>query len=214
MLNESAFESNAQRKILMNFEAHAIEWGGHENDPHDHNDALYSIPYVKEGLQWYQGRCRGVNGIIVEMGCAEGYIIDNVGDESARRIGIDFSPGRIDRGVKKRPRIEFILNDFTTMDFPVADVTLMPGCLEHIYYSGARLQIDKAIAASKDKVLFDLPWWDGESATFGSGIHLNPAHAWVCTPYRLEWLMRGLIYESSFTSGDECIMIEVGGNYG
>ena len=149
------------------------------------------------------------DGVIVEMGCAEGYILDNVGAPSTVRIGIDFSSGRIGRGRKKRPHIEFIEANFAEMDFPLADITLMPGCLEHIPFDMVRAQIDKAIAASKKVVLFDLPWWDGQLETFGSGIHLNPAHAWVCTPARLEYLMSGIDYEATFTSGQECIMIKV-----
>lgn len=205
----SSHESGSQQKILDNFKVHEEKWGGHENDPHDHNDALYAIPYVQEGLQWYKDEVGDNDGVIVEMGCAEGYILDNVGAPSAHRIGIDFSPGRIGRGRKKRPHIEFIEADFAAMDFPLADIILMPGCLEHIPFDIVRAQIDKAIAASSSIVLFDLPWWDGRVETFGSGIHLNPAHAWVCTPTRLEHLMSGIDYEATFTSGQECIMIKV-----
>jgi len=207
--SEPQHESKAQQKILDNFNAHAIAWGGHENDPHDHSDALYSIPYVQEVLRWYQKRCDGTTGTIVELGCAEGYILDNVGAPSAHRIGIDFNPGRIGRGRKKRPHIEFIEANFVAMDFPLADVILMPGCLEHIPFDAVRAQIDKAIAASRGAVLFDLPWWDGRVETFGSGIHLNPAHAWVCTPTRLDHLMSGIDYEATLTSEQECIMIEM-----
>ena len=206
---ESENESIAQRKILDNFNTHVIAWGGQENAPHDHCDALYDIPYVREVLEWYQDKCKDVGGVIVEMGCAEGYILDNVGLPDAKRIGIDFSPGRVGRGRAKRLNIEFIEADFTTIEFPLADAMLMPGCLEHIYYEGVRKQIDKAIGASRGIVLFDLPWWNGEANTFGSGIHLNPAHAWVCTPTRLDHLMQGINYNATFTLNRESVMIEI-----
>jgi len=196
--SEPVSEAKTQWTIWENFKAHEASWGGMNHDPHDHCDALYNIPYVRAGLEVYQRLVPQDAGRVLEVGCAQGYILAHVGGPDTIRIGIDFNEDRINKGRAQYPDTEFIVGDIRDMDLEVKfDYILLPGVLEHIGFEEARDLIEKAIAHTRPggQVIFDLPWWSGERQDFNEGIHRNPSHAWTCTPYRWDWLMRGLDVE-------------------
>lgn len=188
-------EANQQWAIWRNYLAHEAQWGGMDHDPHDHCDALYNIPYVKAGLALYQEYVPDDARSILEIGCAQGYILNHVGGTDSKRTGIDFNDDRVRKGRAQYPNTEFIVGDVRTMTLEGSyDYVLLPGVLEHMRFQEARNLVEQAVAlcAPGGKVLFDLPWWSGKSTDFNSGIHMNPTHAWVGTTYRWDWLFRGI----------------------
>jgi len=188
-------EYKHQWLIWDNYRYHQDLWGGMEHDPHDHSDALYEIPYVKAGLAWFQSQVPSSAVSILEIGCAQGYILNHVGAPDADRTGIDFNEDRVRKGKEQYPNTLFIVGDIRSMQWNrTYDVVLLPGILEHMRFSEARLLLQKAydLCTPGGVILFDLPFWSGELVDFNSGIHMNPTHAWVGTEYRWQWLTRGM----------------------
>lgn len=195
--SEPQNENTMQWKIWNNFRQHEDLWGGMQNDPHDHCDALYDIPYVKAGLELYQKHVPNTANSILEIGCAQGYILNHVGRADAERVGIDFNADRIRKGREQYPKCNFRVLDIRTLNVDDIDqrfdCILLPGVLEHMRFQDARLLIEKAFKLCNPggKILFDLPWWDGNESNFDTGIHMNPSHAWVGTQYRWNYLFKG-----------------------
>jgi trans-aconitate methyltransferase len=196
--SEPDAESKMQWRIWENFLTHEASWGGMEHDPHDHCDALYNIPYVRAGLEVYQKLVPQNAKHVLEVGCAQGYILNHVGGPNTSRTGIDFNEDRVRKGRNQYPQTRFIVGDIRHMPLSREyDYVLLPGVLEHVRYQEAREIVEKAIAACLPggMVIFDLPWWSGQPGDFNDGIHSNPSHAWTCTQYRWDWLFRGIDVE-------------------
>ncbi len=200
--SEPEYEAGVQWAIWDNYKAHEALWGGMEHDPHDHCDALYDIPYVRAGLETYQWIVPKDAGSVLEIGCAQGYILNYVGGPDTRRTGVDFNEDRIRKGRQQYPDTEFIVGDIVKMRLKARayDYVLLPGVLEHVRYQDARVLIERAMGACKigGFVVFDLPFWSGQPGDFNDGIHKNPSHAWTCTPHRWDWLLRGLDVERTY----------------
>ena len=193
--NEPGHEQQRQRAIWNNYTAHNDQWGGMEHDPHDHNDALYDIPYVRAGLELYQQHVPQDAIRILEVGCAQGYILNHVGPPHAERVGIDFNEDRIRKGRVQYPDTHFVVGDIRGMPIDDKfDVVLLPGVLEHMRFQETKDLVDLALVITESGgiVLFDLPWWTGKPEDFNHGIHQNPCHCWVGTNYRWDWLFRGI----------------------
>jgi hypothetical protein len=197
--SEPKHEASKQWQIWENYKAHEQQWDGMENDPHDHCDALYGIPYVDAILKLYQSYVPDDAKHILEIGCAQGYILNHVGGPGSKRTGVDFNTDRVRKGRLQYPDTEFIVGDVRTLPLGKDyDYVLLPGVLEHVRYQEARELIHKAlnICTPGGMVLFDLPWWSGQKQDFNSGIHMNPTHAWTCTSYRWDWLFKDIDVEA------------------
>lgn len=196
--DESGHEGGRQDEIWNNYVSHNEQWGGMEHDPHDHTDGLYEIPYVKAGLELYQRYVPSDARRILEVGCAQGYILNHVGPPDAARVGIDFNEDRVRKGRDQYPDTHFVVGDIRGMPIDDKfDVVLLPGVLEHMRFQEARDLVDLALVITESGgiVLFDLPWWTGKDEDFNYGIHQNPCHCWTGTQYRWDWLFRGLDVE-------------------
>lgn len=194
--DEPSNEHGKQTEIWNNFTSHNEQWGGMEHDPHDHTDGLYEIPYVKAGLELYQQYVPSDARRILEIGCAQGYILNHVGPPDAERVGIDFNEDRIRKGRLQYPDTHFIAGDIRNMPIDDEfDVVLLPGVIEHVRFQESRDMLDLALRIVEPGgiLLFDLPWWTGSN--FNHGIHQNPCHCWTGTRYRWDWLFRGIDVE-------------------
>jgi len=124
--------------------------------PPPHPDGIYDDPLQKERLDWLK---KNIEGRILEVGCATGYVLQYVGGH----VGVDINPERLE--VARQRGLEVYLMDATDLKFPdnSFDTVLLPEVLEHLEPEQAVKSLREALRVGR-KVLITLPkeWPDIE----------------------------------------------------
>ncbi len=149
-------------------------------------------------------------GSVLELGCAEGYILDQVGRPGC--CGVDFDQDRITEGKRKYPGITFYVMDiryglpFSDESF---DTVLAAEILEHMDFSDAVNVLRDAFRVAREKVLITLPYAGGEDSD-PALVHTRD-HMWVPDDEHIAQLLEGYSKErEEFRDGFAFITIRRG----
>jgi len=124
--------------------------------PPPHPDGLYEDPQQKKRLDWLKAN---VEGRILEVGCATGYVLKYVGGH----VGVDVNEQRLEEAKKRG--LEVHLMDATDLKFPDKsfDTVMLPEILEHLEPEQAVKALREALRVGRN-ILITLPkeWPDIE----------------------------------------------------
>jgi len=124
--------------------------------PPPHPDGLYEDPQQKKRLDWLKAN---VEGRILEVGCATGYVLKYVGGH----VGVDVNEQRLEEAKKRG--LEVHLMDATDLKFPNKsfDTVMLPEILEHLEPEQAVKALREALRVGRN-ILITLPkeWPDIE----------------------------------------------------
>ena len=162
-----------------------------------HHEESYEDPRQAQRASWLVGNS---TGSVLELGCAEGYILDQIGRPGC--CGVDFDQERIKEGKRKYPGITFYVMDIRYgLPFPDAafDTVMVPEVLEHMDFSDAVNVLRDAFRVAREKVLITLPCAGGEDSD-PALVH-TPDHMWVPDDEHIARLLEGYGGEKEFRSG-------------
>jgi len=151
-----------------------------------HDESSYHERRQRRRVQWL---VENAVGRVLEIGCADGYILSQCLGRG--HVGVDWDAQRIRRARAKFPDLTFFCLDvrfglpFESGSF---DTVLLPDILEHLFFTEASELLDEACRVARERVLVTLPWMP----SFGANRDLVESleHRWPPTPELVNWLLR------------------------
>jgi len=169
-----------------------------------HHEESYDDPRQQRRTKWLVDNSVGT---VLELGCAEGYILSRIGRPGC--VGVDYDRERIEFGMGKYP---FGMGKYPGIRFYVIDVryglpfgdgsfdtVILPELLEHMDFEDAKYVLGEAERVAKRKVLITLPFEGGPDCD--RCLVYGADHRWVPKPETVEELLGGREYSQSVFAG-------------
>jgi ubiquinone/menaquinone biosynthesis C-methylase UbiE len=85
-------------------------------------DHLDRVPVDREWLEAFARLASTGAGVVADVGCGPGYIVNHLADLGVKAVGYDISPAMIDEAERAFPGSKFQVGDLTSLD--IADSSL------------------------------------------------------------------------------------------
>jgi hypothetical protein len=140
----------------------------------------YQEPCQIKRINWIKEQCKGTRSIL-EIGCSQGYILEQVNG----MYGMDINEDVIKENRKRRPDKLWIYGDAEIIPFSdnTVDIVMLPDVIEHNSYRKAIKMVKEAIRVAKKKVLITIP--NGFDPSKNQRNWACFKHKWVMTRERL-----------------------------
>lgn len=165
-----------------------------------HPEWIYNARIQKERIDWLKRNC---NGKVLEVGCANGFILNYVGGGA----GIDINELRLEYARERYKNSTFILGDAAKMPFSDKeyDTVIIPDILEHVEYDYARLIIKECCRVGK-KLLITVP--NAGKKNYNKNLVENPEHKWYPTKDKMIELAGSKDIKIDFSKRKDFIFIK------
>ena len=140
-----------------------------------HHEDSYADVRQQNRVEWL---VQNSTGSVLELGCAEGFILDRIGQPCS--VGLDYDQDRVREAKRKYPHISFYVMDIRFgLPFPenYFDTVLAADVLEHMDFPDAVFVLREAIRVCRDRTLVTLPCANGDD--YDEGLVHTPDHKWI-----------------------------------
>lgn len=169
-----------------------------------HHEESYDDPRQQRRVSWVVANSVGT---VLELGCAEGYILSQIGRPGC--VGVDYDQERVREGKGKYPDIKLYVLDIR-YGLPFGDgsfdTVLAAEILEHMEFEDAKYVLAEAERVAKHQVLITLPFEGGP----GCDKHLvyGVDHRWAPSRASVDELLAGRDHNESLFDGFIYIEVE------
>ena len=171
-----------------------------------HHEESYDDPRQQRRVNWVVERAVGT---VLELGCAEGYILHRVGRPGS--VGVDYDRERVEFGREKYSDMKFYVIDvryglpFSDRSF---DTLLLLEVLEHMELEEAKEVLREAERMARQKVLITLPFQGGPGSD--ASLVIGPDHKWVPNWETVNDLLQGRSCRGTLADGFVYLELERG----
>lgn len=168
-----------------------------------HGEESYDLDRQQKRVGWIVNRSVGS---VLEIGCAEGYILSQMTRENL--YGIDFDQARIRRARLRYPNITFYVVD-VRYGLPCPeqwfDTVVLAEILEHMDFSDAEYVLQEAYRVCREKVLITVPYKGGEK-WYEEDVY-SESHLWIPDAESMGRLLADYNCTHTMTNGFMCVEI-------
>lgn len=169
-----------------------------------HHEESYDDPRQKARVAWL---VENSVGTVLELGCAEGYILYKIGRQGC--VGVDYDRERIGFGREKYPDIKLYVMDIR-YGLPFGDgafdTVLAAEVLEHMDFEDAKYVLQEAERVAARKVLITLPFEGGQG--YDRNLVYSIDHRWHPNQAMVNELLKGMSHIETLCDGFIYIEVE------